>query len=135
MSRNPLINHIGTCLLALVVAASVAPLAVASPVLTSSESAPGGRPFVTVDKRAVSVPVNGTFGVTVSVEIDKPTGYLESRLQLRNPGGRLIYQKTEVRNEVATGTASLAYSRELGDLDLDPGVYPLEIRVRSDAAG
>jgi hypothetical protein len=94
-----------------------------------------GQPVVTVTKPTVSVPVDGRFDLTVKVLIDAPTSYLESRVQVRHPGGRLLYQKTEVRNEVTTGTVEVTYSRPLSDLTLEPAAYPIEVRVRSDADG
>ncbi|MDZ4064271.1 MAG: hypothetical protein U1E22_06325, partial [Coriobacteriia bacterium] len=54
------------------------------------------------------------------------------RLQIRRPTGRLLYQKTEIRHEVATGTVDITYSRGLADLDLAVDAYPIEVRVRSD---
>ncbi len=116
--------------------ACIAPVDVpAGPVVTSEQVAVGNRPFVTLDKRAPAVPSDGSFSFNATVFVDKPTSYLESRLQIYRPTGRLLYQKTFVRNDVTTDTVSLQYGRDIADLDLDPGAYPLELRVRSDADG
>ncbi len=89
--------------------------------------------LVRLDMGSVSTPVDGSLAATVTVTIDLPTSYLESRLQIRHPGGRLIYQKTEVRSDIETGTVDIAYMRGLADLNLEPGSYPIELRVRSDS--
>lgn len=100
----------------------------------SDEPAPSGRPFVVLDKGAVSTPVAGSFAFNVTVEIDEPTTYLESRIQIRNPSGRLLFQKTEVRSKVSTGSVDIAYSRDLADLGLTPDIYPIELRVRTQSS-
>ncbi len=89
---------------------------------------------VAVDTGPVSVPSDGSFTIGVEVELAEPTSYLEIRLQIRRPTGRLLFQRTEVRTEVETGTVDVEFSRELADLQLRPDAYPYEIRVRSQAA-
>lgn len=120
-----------TLAIALVLATSVA---IGSPVYTE-ESTADGTPYVTLDKGAASTPVDGAFMLKVDVAVDAPTSYLESRVQIRNPGGRLLYQKTEVRSDLSTGTVRLEYSRDLADLTLEPGIYPIEVRVRTQSDG
>jgi hypothetical protein len=121
-------------IVAVLVMASATPAALlAAPVSSTPELAPSGEPYVTVEKSATAVPPDGELGLRVTVQIDEPTSYLESRVQVRRPSGRLIYQKTQVRNEVETGTVTIEYERELDDLELEPGVYPIEVRVRSDS--
>lgn len=119
-----------TLAIVLILAASVA---MGSPV-RSEESTANETPYVTLDKGAASTPVNGSFRLKVDVAIDAPTSYLESRIQIRNPSGRLLYQKTEVRSDVPTGTVRLEYSRDLADLKLAPGAYPIEVRVRTQSS-
>lgn len=94
-----------------------------------------GTPFVTLDKGGPSVPIDGAFTIRANVAIDAPTSYLESRLQIRHPSGKLLFQKTEVRSRLETGTVAIQYSRELADLELKPGVYPMELRVRTQSNG
>ncbi|HET6498023.1 MAG TPA: hypothetical protein VFH17_03110 [Coriobacteriia bacterium] len=88
---------------------------------------------VRVDTGPVSVPADGTFLVDVSVDVDEPVSYLEIRFQLRHPGGRLIFQRTEVRSDVEAGTVDVEFGRALDDLDLRPEAYPYEVRVRAQA--
>jgi len=115
----------------LILAASAA---MGAPVHTD-ESTAGGTPYVTLDKGAASIPFTGSFTLKVDIAVDAPTSYLESRVQIRNPGGRLLYQKTEVRSDVPTGTVHIEYTRDLADLSLKAGVYPIEVRVRTQSGG
>jgi hypothetical protein len=88
---------------------------------------------VRVDTGPLSMPSNGSFRIGVGVEIPEPTSYLEIRLQIRRPSGRLLFQRTEVRSDVDTGTVEVEFTRDLADLELRPDAYPYEIRVRSQA--
>ena len=67
--------------------------------------------------------------VSVTVALSSPAEYLEVRLRLRTPEGRLIYQKTEVRSEVAEGRHSIAFERPADSPELAQGRYPVEVRV------
>lgn len=86
---------------------------------------------VAVDTGPLSVPSDGSFRIGVEVEVPEPTSYLEIRLQIRRPAGRLLFQRTEVRSDVETGTVDVEFSRELADLQLRPDAYPYEVRVRA----
>lgn len=88
---------------------------------------------VTVDAGPLSIPSDGSLRIGVGVEVPEPTSYLEVRLQIRRPSGRLLFQRTEVRTEVETGTVDVEFDRELTDLGLRPDAYPYEIRVRTQA--
>ena len=76
-----------------------------------------------------------TATVTVSSKRPRPLGYLEVRLRLRTPAGRLLYQKTQVRNE-ATGTIDFVFARSLKDLTTirREGRYRLQVRVFTSGA-
>lgn len=112
---------------------SLATLAGSAPTGAPSEKGATETSPVSLDTGALATPADGTFSFKVGVEIDRPTSYLEVRLQVRRPTGQLLYQKTEIRHEVATGTVDITYSRGLDDLDLAADAYPVEIRVRSDS--
>lgn len=99
----------------------------------SSDVMPDGSPYVTLDLGNPWIDTTSSFSIGATVQIDRPTAYLESRLQIHNPGGSLMFQKTEVRNNEPTGTVSFTFERELADLNLSPGIYPVELRVRSDS--
>ncbi|MBE0417751.1 MAG: hypothetical protein IBX63_08290 [Coriobacteriia bacterium] len=86
---------------------------------------------ITVDTGPLSVASDASFRIGVNVAVPEPMSYLEVRLQIRRPSGRLLFQRTEIRTEVETGTVDVEFSRELTDLELRPDAYPYEIRVRS----
>jgi len=67
--------------------------------------------------------------VTVGVTVAAPAEYLEVRLRLFGPSGRLVYQKTEVRSDVPPGRVPVDFDYDLAALDLPPGRYPVEVRV------
>lgn len=112
--------------LAFGVSASAAPTAALVPSAARED-------VVTLRQPSLSVPTDGRFSLSALVALDGPASYLESRLQIRNPSGRLLYQKTEVRSDLPTGTVTIDYARELKDLDLVPGVYPIELQVRTQS--
>jgi len=87
---------------------------------------------VHVSANAISVPSDGAFSVAVSSFVKVPTPYFEVRFQLRRPDGRLLFQRTEVRNNVEAGTVDVVFERTLDDLSLRPAAYPYEIRVRTE---
>jgi hypothetical protein len=101
-----------------------------APELETLSTQPEG---VTVDTGPLSTPSDGSFRIGVDVEVPEPTSYLEVRLQIRRPSGRLLIQRTEVRSDVETGTVEVEFARDLADLELRPDAYPYEIRVRSQA--
>lgn len=84
-----------------------------------------------VSPRGPSQPADGTLNVSVTAEVTVPTDYLEIRLQLLRPAGRLVYQKTEIRRGLDPGAHTVAFVRELEGLGVRPGRYPLRVRVRA----
>ena len=80
----------------------------------------------------VAVPPSGSLDYTAIVRLDEPTGYLQVRIQVRRPSGRLLYQKTFVASDVPAGVRSFTFSRPLGDLELKPDAYPVELSVTAD---
>lgn len=84
---------------------------------------------VTLRQPSPSVTTSGDLQLAVNVTLTAPAEYLEVRLRLRRPGGRLVYQKTEVRTGLGAGTHIIEYEHELGGLDLEKGRYPIDVRV------
>ncbi|MHB1450753.1 MAG: hypothetical protein ACYCXR_02835 [Coriobacteriia bacterium] len=66
---------------------------------------------------------------SVTVSLSTSAEYLEVRLRLRTPQGRLVYQKTEVRSEVAEGRHTITFERAADSQALPQGRYPVEVRV------
>ncbi|MDP2183610.1 MAG: DUF6049 family protein [Actinomycetota bacterium] len=128
--RRAIVPAFALMLLASLTLATIAGSAPATPPSGREDS--GVLP-VTLDTGELAVPADGEFSFRVGVEVDRPTSYLEVRLQIRRSTGRLLYQKTEIRHEVATGTVDITFSRGLADLDLEADAYPIEVRVRSDS--
>ncbi len=115
-----------------------AALCAASPaVVLGARAASGATPTATstqtVAVRLVreqpSVTATGTFTTDVVTELGAPAEYFEVRLRILSPSGALLYQKTEVRHNVASGTQTIRFSRGLGDFTVRTGRYPIEVRV------
>ena len=70
-----------------------------------------------------------TLRVSVTASIAAPAEYLEVRLRLLGPSGRLVYQKTEIRSDMPAGRHAIAFEHDLEPLGLTPGRYPIEVRV------
>lgn len=67
--------------------------------------------------------------LAVTVSLSAPAEYLEVRLRLRTAGGRLIFQKTEVRSEVSEGRHTVEFERSAEGPALEQGRYPVEVRI------
>lgn len=67
--------------------------------------------------------------LSVTVSLSAPAEYLEVRLRLRTPEGRLIFQKTEIRSEVAEGRHTVEFERSAENPALTRGRYPVEVRI------
>lgn len=103
--------------------------AAASPVDAQAPSSDTQTVAVAVSQPTPSVTGDGSLRASVQVTLTAPAEYLEVRLRLRQPSGRLIYQKTEVRADLGPGMHTVVYEHDLGGLDLEQGRYPIEVRV------
>lgn len=113
------------CALAMLVVSAPATAAPPAPPAT----APGQQVTVEVTQPSPSVTPDGALRADVTVTTTAPAEYLEVRVRLYSPGGRLVYQKTEVRSDVEAGRHVVGYDHDLGPLGLAPGRYPIEVRV------
>jgi len=118
-----------TLLLGLVPAA-----ALAAPETTAVS--PSGEQSVTVEiaQPTPSIAPDGDLSLSVAVTTAAPADYLEVRVRLRSPSGRIVYQKTEVRSALMAGRHTIPYERSLAPLDLTQGRYPIEVRVLATGA-
>ena len=116
------------CALALAVVAHPVPAAAVATLLAQQST---DEQVVTIDLTQPSSAVlpSGTLRADVGVAITVPAEYLEVRLRLISPTGRLVYQKTEVRAELSEGRHIIGFEYDLMPLDLPPGRYPIEVRV------
>jgi len=88
-----------------------------------------------LESSSTAVPLTGEFGYTAHVRLDEPASYVQTRLQVRYPTGKLVYQRTMVENSAPAGKLSYSFGRELEGLDLKPGSYPVRLSVTADVAG
>lgn len=84
---------------------------------------------VAVSQPTPSIRLDGTFRLNVSVATAAPLEYLEVRVRLRSPSGKLVYQKTEVRSGLTAGSHVISYERDMDGLGLKQGRYPIDIRI------
>lgn len=106
-------------------------LAVAMP----AAHAAGQSVSVDVTQASPSVTADGALVAAVNVTITEPAEYLEVRLRLRTPSGRLIYQKTEIRSDLPAGRHSIPYDYNFAGKGLRPGRYPIELRILATGSG
>ena len=101
-------------------------------------------PAIPADKTALAaslesswtaVPLAGSFGYTAHVRLSEPASYVQTRLQVRYPTGKLVYQRTMVENSVPAETIDYSFGRELDGLSLKPGVYPVRLNVTATVGG
>lgn len=82
-----------------------------------------------VTQPAPAVRAGEAIAVSVTVSLSAPAEYLEVRLRLRTPEGRLIFQKTEIRSEVNEGRHTVQFERSADNPVLTQGRYPVEVRI------
>ena len=126
-SRVRSLTHI--LLAALLLTAALPSGASAAPEVTAVPSAAEQAVSVEVTRPSPSIAPDETMHLDIAVTTEAAAEYLEVRVRLRSPSGKLIYQKTEVRANVPAGTHSISFERDIAELDLVQGRYPIEIRV------
>lgn len=136
-------SHVATviCLVAAVVFASplgtggrsfAAPPALSLAAPTPTEVGPAA---VTITSTETAVPLKGTFGYRATVRTKTELEYVQVRMRLFMSSGSLVYQKTHVDAKKSAKTRTFEFSRSIADLDLAPGIYPIEISVRVSSKG
>ncbi len=117
--------------------------AVAATWLTAN-AAPSAMPPFPADEPVLSVrlessqpavPTTGQFAYTTQIRLQTPASYLQTRIQVRRPTGQLIFQRTDVDNNLPAGTHVAQFGRSLVGLGLEPGAYPVEVEIRGDLVG
>ncbi|MDO8847413.1 MAG: hypothetical protein Q7W51_03360 [Coriobacteriia bacterium] len=89
---------------------------------------------VEVTQPTPSIAPDERLRLSVAVTTAAPAEYLEVRVRLRSPSGKLVYQKTEVRSDLPAGLHAIAYDYGVSSLDLAQGRYPIEVRVLATGA-
>lgn len=76
-----------------------------------------------------------SFRFNASVESSKPLSFLQSRLRLLRSDGVLVYQKTFIKQSLEPTTVVFTWEREIGDIGLDAGIYPVQLGIDVERAG
>lgn len=122
-------------LLALTILAGCVPVhAHAAPELSVAMPASEQSVAAEIIQPTPSIAPDDPFRLSVTVTTAAPTEYLEVRVRLRNPSGKLLYQKTEVRSGLPAGPTAIAYEHEMAGLDLEQGRYPIDVRILATGA-
>ncbi len=100
----------------------------------TASAAAGQQVAVRVVQAQPSVTTTGALDADVVTTLSSSAEYFEVRLRLKSADGRLLYQKTEVRHNVSAGEQVIHFGRDLADLGVQPGRYPMEIRVLATGA-
>jgi hypothetical protein len=103
--------------------------AFAAPVDGQTRSTGEQNVAVSITQPEPSIDADGELRVDVEVSLTAPAEYVEVRLRLRQPSGRLVYQKTEIRSNLGPGEHVIAYEHDLAAMNLRQGRYPIEVRV------
>ncbi|MRS12030.1 MAG: hypothetical protein EG823_03035 [Actinobacteria bacterium] len=109
--------------------AALPALALAAPMTSAAPAATEQAIRIEVRQPVAAVTSDGKLDLSVAVAAAAPAEYLEVRVRLRSPAGRLVYQKTEVRSGLPAGEHVIRFERDLADLGLERGRYPIEVRV------
>jgi len=88
-----------------------------------------------LESSQAATPVSGEFAYTTQIRLQQPASYLQTRIQVRRPTGQLIFQRTDVENNLPAGTHTAEFGRSLVGLGLEPGAYPVEVEIRGDLPG
>ena len=102
---------------------------------TVKPSSNGSEPSASVEQSAAAIPVGGTIGFTAVIRLPAPASYVLTRVQIKQPSGRLVYQRTKTLSNADAGTHSFAFTRQLEGLGLTPGTYPLTLQVQATVDG
>lgn len=95
-----------------------------------------GAAQVSLDSSATAIASGEPFGFTAKVGATSPITYLQVRLKIHHPGGRLVFQRTRIEHNLPTGDHSFHFERHTSDLDLRAGIYPTQLEVTvQDASG
>ena len=106
------------------------------PALAAPETSTKHAPLeCSLESSSTATPLKGSFDYTAHVRLDEPASYVQTRLQVRYPTGKLVYQRTMVENSAPKGKLTYSFGRDLEGLDLKPGSYPVKLSVTADVAG
>lgn len=86
---------------------------------------------ISLASSATAVPLDGAFGFTGTVVVPKATSYVQARLQVYLPDGKLVFKRTQYESAPKQGVHTYSFSRPLAGLGLQSGSYPVTFSLRS----
>ena len=89
-----------------------------------------GAAAATLEPKDFAVPVDSRYSFAAKVRVDGKADLVQMRFKVLNPSGKLMIQRTIIQSDVTTGQASAVFERELADLGLEAGAYPVQLEVR-----
>ncbi len=99
-----------------------------------SVTATAGPAAATLEPGSFAYAADSGYSFTAKVRVPGKADFVQMRFKVLNPSGKLMIQRTVIQSNVRTGQATAQFERELSDLELAPGSYPvsLEVRVAQD---
>jgi hypothetical protein len=94
-----------------------------------------GASTISIDPEVPAIPLDGTFRYSARLRLTSPADSVTVRLKVNNPSGKLMIQQTRIENNAATGTVSVSFERDMTDLNLAAGSYPIVFEVRVSQNG
>lgn len=88
-------------------------------------------PAVSLQAAETFLPTDGTIDFSADVSLAAPVDSMQVRLQILGSSGKIVYQRTQYATDVQAGFSSFAFSRDLSQLHLSPGVYPVRVTVKT----
>jgi len=127
-------------------------LALMAPAIASGQPEPPAQPGVvsrplgsveasvgpgvaTLTPRTFAIPSDSGYHFTARVRVPKDTSSVQMRFKVLNPSGKLMLQRTRIQSTISTGQATAVFERDISDLGLSAGSYPVQLEVRVASKG
>jgi len=95
-----------------------------------SMTATAGPVVATLEPKSFAFAVDSGYSFAARVRVPGKTDLVQMRFKVLNPSGKLMIQRTLIQSNVETGQATAQFEREISDLGLAPGSYPVQLEVR-----
>lgn len=135
------LNHrriISATVAAVIFAALALPsLTIAAPTSPATATPDASIPQLSasLDTTMPAVPVGGALDYTAQIRCNSVPSYLQARLSISRPEGKLVYRKTLLAPAGSGNVIALRFQRDLADLALSPGAHRVELEVRAEING
>jgi hypothetical protein len=107
----------------------------ASPATTTPDAGITQPLSASLETTMPAVPVGGALDYTAQIRCSGAPSYLQARLSVSRPGGKLVYRKTLLAPAGSGNIVALRFQRDLADLALSPGAHRVELEVRAEING